>query len=272
VNYLFAKFALREFPPMLLSGVRTAVAGLLMVPVYVWHARQSSARLTRADAAPLLTLGVMGVGLNQVFFIVGLSRTSVSHAAFIIGLTPLLVLAIAVAAGQERLSLGRAGGMLVALVGVAMLQMAPDGGREASLAGDALILLAALSFAAFTVLGKRETSRVGPVALNTCAYLGSAVALLPLTLWEGRGFDFERVTWTGWTSLMYMAVMSSVVAYLIFYHALRHISASRVSAFAYLQPLIVTLLAIGIMGERPTGELMTGGLLVLVGVFLAERT
>jgi drug/metabolite transporter (DMT)-like permease len=270
-NFVFAKFALREFPALLLSGVRTLLAGILMVPVYVWHSRQVPVRITPADARPLLTLGLLGIGLNQVFFVLGLSRTSASHAAFIIGLTPLLVLALAVAVGQEKLNPGRAGGMLLALGGVLVLRLAPDGQRQASLAGDVLVFLGSLSFSAFTVLGKQETSRVSPVALNTCAYLGSAVALLPVTLWEGANFPFQRVTWTAWSSLLYMAGISSVLAYLIYYRALAHISASRVSAFSYLQPLIVTLLAVTILGERPTQELIAGGALVLAGVLLAER-
>jgi drug/metabolite transporter (DMT)-like permease len=61
------------------------------------------------------------------------------------------------------------------------------------------------------------------------------------------------------------------VCYLIFYHALSHISASRVSAFAYLQPLIATVIAVPTLGEYPSGALLAGGILVLSGVCMAER-
>ena len=95
--------------------------------------------------------------------------------------------------------------------------------------------------------------------------------LLPVTLWLGRDFDFGAVTWSGWASLLYMAGLSSVLCYLIYYYALQRISASRVSTFSYLQPLLATLMAIPMLGEYPTRAIVIGGLLVFAGVFLAER-
>jgi drug/metabolite transporter (DMT)-like permease len=68
-----------------------------------------------------------------------------------------------------------------------------------------------------------------------------------------------------------MAAMASVAAYMIFYYALSKISASRVIAFSYLQPVLATILAILFLGERLTPYLLVGGALVLVGVALAER-
>jgi drug/metabolite transporter (DMT)-like permease len=58
---------------------------------------------------------------------------------------------------------------------------------------------------------------------------------------------------------------------LIYYYALTHIPASRVSAFSYLQPLLATVLAIPFLGETPSASMVTGGCLVLAGVFVAER-
>ena len=68
-----------------------------------------------------------------------------------------------------------------------------------------------------------------------------------------------------------MAAAASVLAYLIFYYALTKISASRVIAFSYLQPVIVTVLGVLLLGDRVTPHLLGGGALVLVGVALAER-
>ena len=107
--------------------------------------------------------------------------------------------------------------------------------------------------------------------VNTFAYAGSAIAMLPITLGYSANFSFQRVTWMGWTSLLYMAIFPSVVCYSIYYYALTHAPASRISAFSYLQPLLAMLMAIVLLGERPTAAFVSGGALVLVGVFLAER-
>jgi O-acetylserine/cysteine efflux transporter len=71
--------------------------------------------------------------------------------------------------------------------------------------------------------------------------------------------------------MAYMAVGSSVAAYTIFYWVLRYMTASRVGAVSYFQPVVVILLSIAFLGERPSRMLLEGTALVLVGVFLAER-
>ena len=81
-NFIVVKFVLREFPPLLVASLRLALAGLLMLPVYAWEARQSPREpWTRNEILELLGLGVLGVALNQLFFIFGMTRTSVGHAA-----------------------------------------------------------------------------------------------------------------------------------------------------------------------------------------------
>ena len=124
MNYIVAKVALREFPALLASGIRMLVAGLIMIGVYAWH--HSAGKIpkwTRKDVWMLVFLGTVGVGLNQLFFVAGISMTTVSHAAVMIGLTPITVLILAAILGLERLSALRLAGMFTALGGVAILRL-----------------------------------------------------------------------------------------------------------------------------------------------------
>jgi drug/metabolite transporter (DMT)-like permease len=75
----------------------------------------------------------------------------------------------------------------------------------------------------------------------------------------------------GWPAVLYMALLASVVAYQIYYWALRHLSPSRLAAFTYFQPRLATLLGIVALGEPVTKNLLLGGALILLGVYLAER-
>jgi len=68
-----------------------------------------------------------------------------------------------------------------------------------------------------------------------------------------------------------MAIGSSVLGYLIYAHALRHLPASRVAVVLYLQPLVACLLAIAILGERPAIGFIPAAALVLSGVWMVER-
>ena len=272
-NFVVGKIALREFPPLLLSGLRTALAALFILPVFFWSRRlRLPTGSLRRDLTAVVCAGLIGVALNQVFFVFGLSRTSVAHSAIVIGLTPILVLLMAAFAAQEHLSGRKIIGMGIALAGVIALSLAPGKSGGASLVGDMFIFLASLTFAWFTVYGKRVTVRHGAVVVTTVAYLGAAVALAPLTIALAVRHGLGHVSLTGWASLVYMALFPSMVCYLIYSYALQHIPASRVSAFSYLQPLLATLIAIPALGERLGGGLIAGGVLVFAGVWITERT
>jgi drug/metabolite transporter (DMT)-like permease len=243
-----------------------------MVLVYwSWARRNGRTGWHASDVPLLLALGLIGVGINQICFILGLARTSVSHAAIMMGLTPMLVLTLAAFMGQERITGGRAIGMAVALTGVAVLQSGSEPGRASTFTGDGFILLAALAFAWFTVRGKADIHRLGSVTVNMFGYVASAIMMIPMTAVFAQSFQFSQVTWDVWLSLLYMALFPSVACYLIYYYALKHIPASRLSAFSYLQPLLATLIAIPTIGEYPTKTLLTGGALVLAGVLATER-
>jgi drug/metabolite transporter (DMT)-like permease len=271
LNFVIARFALREFGGMLAASLRAILAGILLLPAYMWAGRNDpSGRYAKKDAPALFVLGVFGVALNQIFFLIGLERTSTAHASIMIGLTPILVLLCATAAGQERVTARKMIGMLIALGGVIALQLTRSRG-PATVLGDIFVFLAAFTFSLFTVLGKRLTARYGGITVNTFAYVGGGALLIPFAVWHSARFDFSRVTPTAWASLLYMALFSSVICYSIFYYALRHIPASRVSAFSYLQPPLAMALGILILGDQFSGSLVAGGTLVLTGVYMTER-
>ena len=272
-NYIAGKIALHEFSPMLLAGLRIGFAGVIMAPLYAWERASKPPREhARGDVVRLLLLGLLGVTLNQVFFVVGLSRTSVAHAAILIGLTPIQVLAIAAVRGQERITARKATGMAIALAGVAILKsFEPAGGTGATWTGDIAVLMAGLCFALFTVFGKEATERYSTITMNTYAYVGGAIALLPWTLWEAARQPPADVSAGAWLAAIYMALFPSVIAYLIYYHALAHMTATRVSAFSYLQPVFASILSVAILGESLGAPVIAGGAVILGGVYLAER-
>lgn len=273
LNFVVARMALREFPALLAASLRALTAGMVLLPLYFWRGRKLDREpWSVKDLPTLLLLGVTGVTFNQVLFLLGLERTSTTHAAIITGLMPLQVMVVSAIFGLEALGIKRILGMMVALGGVAVLQLARStGGHPPSLLGDLLICSSGTAFAVFAVMGKKLTAKHGGLTVNTFAFLGGGATLLPVIFWQSLSFDYSAVSATGWLSLLYMAVFPSAVAYLIFYYALTYIPASRVSTFSYLQPLMAMLLGIWLLGDSVTSTLVAGGGLVLTGVVLTER-
>ena len=271
LNYVIGKFALREFPPLLLACLRTTFSGLFVLPIYLLRRRAAPREWKWTELRGLLVLGVAGLVLNQVLFVIGLSWTSVAHASIVVVLMPVMVLLFSVFLNQEHFTAGKVLGILVAAAGVIVLQLSKDQASGATIYGDLCIFLSGIALAAFTVKSKQIANRYDSLTINSVAYVGGAVALAPTTLLLSLGFDYKRPTATGWASLVYMAAFAGVLSYLIYNYALQYIPASRVSAFSYLQPLGATLFAVFMLGELITTSLVIGGILVLAGVFITER-
>lgn len=268
VNYVVAKVALRHFPPLLFTSMRTvAAAALLML---VW--RQTGFGAIRSDWKRVTFLGLVGISGNQVAFMFGMARTSVAHAALIIALMPVFVLLLSAWRAHERITARKLAGMGMAFSGVAVLNLLPGRSAQgATLAGDALMFIASFTFAVFTVAGRNATRSLGAIPVTAAAYIASGASLVPAGLWQASGFDFARAGAGGWAALAYMAVFPSVVCYLIYYHALSKIPATRVAAFSYSQPLIATLTGFVALGEPVTAAVAVGGMLVLGGVWATSR-
>lgn len=271
-NYIAGKIALHTFPPVLLYGLRISMAGTLMLPVYLWDRRRHQPTWTLRDLPLIVLIGVFGVSLNQFLFVLGLSRTNVAHSSIFANLSPMLVLLLASATGLERLTPRKLVGVAVSLAGIVMLRAfdsRPQAG--ATFVGDFITFCGSLAFAIFTVLGKPTARQHGSITVNTVAYVGGALLMAPVTLWQASRFPMATVPWSAWASVFYMALGPSVICYLIYYYALGHMAASRLSAFNYLLPPLATLLGVWTLGEHLTVWTVVSALVIFSGIYIVER-
>jgi drug/metabolite transporter (DMT)-like permease len=261
-NFIFVKFALRELPVIVVLGWRYVFSAVLMLPVAL--------RLRRPTGLPgILSVGLLGLVGNQVVFTIGISMTSVAHAGIITALTPVLVLIGSAVMGIERITRIRLAGVVTAACGVIVLQFSRGAAGEATPKGDAIMLLSVLLFAGFNLFGKPVAERVGTIPFNAISYFAAGLIAIPVASFTvHRGMHAGLLAWSG---VAYMAVCSSVVGYLIYAHALRRLPASRVSMVLYLQPLLATLFAVLMLGERPGAGFLPAAALVLTGVYIVER-
>ncbi|MCU1325807.1 MAG: protein of unknown function transrane [Bryobacterales bacterium] len=273
-NYVAAKLVFREIPPNLVICIRTIVAGIVIIPIYWFEARKRPPVLAWPEIRLLMLLGLGGITTNQVFWTLGIARTTVIHSSMIMATTPLWVLLIATVMGIERINTAKASGMAIAMTGVVMLQVfrsRNNAGGEATLLGDFFILICALALAGMTAYAKRHKPLSGGIAVNAVGYAGGALLIGPLLPFLSNGFDFSRVSLTAWLSVAYMGVFSSVVGYLIYYYALARMQASRIATFQYLQPVFASGLAVVLLNEHLAGGALAAGAIIFTGVFVTER-
>jgi drug/metabolite transporter (DMT)-like permease len=274
VNYVVAKVALRAFPALLIGPLRAAVAAAVLAPVFLYTRRRTAAAdpWPRRELLTIAVLGIFGITLNQLFFVIGMNRTSVAHAALVIATTPLQVMLLAALRGQESVTPRKLAGMFTAVAGIAVLNLGPGRAQQgASFFGDLFVFLAAFSFSVYTVFSKEVTRHHDSITVNSLGYFAGALAGAPLLAQQSAGFAFARVPASGWWALAYMSLLSSILCYFIFYFALNHMPASRLAAFSYIQPVIAALAGLLILGEPITATVGLGGLLVLSGVWVTGR-
>lgn len=269
-NYVAGKIALRTLDPVTLTCLRLQLAAFIMLAIY--FSRRERQPLKLADAWPFLYLGFLGVIVNQGLFTVGLNYTTSDHSAVIIAVGPIIILLLARALKLEAFTAAKIVGMSISFVGVYLLETEQGSPAHSPLLfGDLITLGGVIGFSAYAVLGKRVAAQYDAIAMNTFNCVAAALLLLPVTIRQCIHLDWHSVAWSGWLGMAYMAVGSSVAAYTIFYWVLRYMTASRVGAVSYFQPVVVILLSMAFLGERPSRMLLEGTALVLVGVFLAER-
>jgi drug/metabolite transporter (DMT)-like permease len=191
----------------------------------------------------------------------------------ILAIGPILVLLLARAMKIEALTTAKIVGMALAFTGAVILaaESGFDLRRSPTLSGDLLTFLGTTCFTFYVVLSKKVAPKYDSIAMNAVNFFASAILLLPLAILRGAHLDWRSVPWQGWMGLLYMAAISSVAAYTLFYWALRYMEASRVAAVNYFQPIGAILVAAIFLREVPTRHLLLGGVLILLGVYLAER-
>ena len=276
INYVAAKIGLRSFPALLFAPMRALIASAILVPLYFWAEHRYPHHATpwkREEVPVMVALGIFGIALNQLFFILGMARTTVAHASLIIATTPVQVLLLAWLRRQEMLSGRKLMGMMTAFAGIASLNIAPS--RVASTAtpmGDLLVFLASLTFALYTVVSREIAQQHGSITVNFFGFLAASLVMVPVGIWNGWHFDWTLPTYGGWLALVFMAACGSVLSYLIYNYALAKIPASRVASFSYSQPLIATAIGFAALGEPVTWRVVLGGTLVLSGVWLVGRS
>ncbi len=272
VNFVVGKIALRHMPVMAFVAARLEFAAIVMAIIYFSTRRHT--KLERRDINTFLQLGILGVVINQGGFTLGLKYTTVGHSALIIALAPVVVLLLAGLARLETITRAKAIGMALCFLGVIVLGSENIFSARAgeSLKGDLITLTSVTGYSLYAVLAKKVVDRYDTVTMNFFSFLTAGCCVLPLAIYESIHLDWGSVGWVGWAGLLYMAALSSVVAYLIYYWALRHMDASRLAASTYIEPLLAMALGAIFLGERFSGRLIVGGALVLTGVYITERS
>jgi drug/metabolite transporter (DMT)-like permease len=271
-NAVAGRLAVDRVSPMALVALRWMIVAAILVPL----TRRRMAEewpVMRERWRAVLAMGAIGfTGVNAMYFL-SAHYTTALHMAILQGSMPVFVLLGALAWHRTRIRAVQMVGVVLTIAGIATVASKGHLSVLRDLAfnpGDLLVLGMAVLYSAYTV-GLRDRPKVSGTVFFTAMALVALVTSLPLL-----GFEIAtgRVLWPtpmGWLVVVFIALFPSLTAQLMFLRAVDLIGPGRAGLFINLVPVFGALLAIGILGE-PFGLYHALALvLVLSGIFLAER-
>jgi drug/metabolite transporter (DMT)-like permease len=255
-----SKLALGWLAPGWLTAARFGLAAAVLL------AAASRSRVRAALTPRVLASGAIGYGGSVVLQNAGITRTSVTHAALLIGAAPVLV-AIIAAVWHRRLARPVAwAGFAVSLAGAGLVTGGRGGGATA--VGDALVLASLLLSATFTVAQGRLLRGRDPVAVTAVQFLGAALAVLPFAAVEG-----VPAAPNGPGAVLAAAGLAAggtLLPFTLFAYGQARVPAELAGAFLNLEPLVGAA-AGAIFFADPAGPAqVTGGVAIITGIALSS--
>jgi drug/metabolite transporter (DMT)-like permease len=252
--------------PILQAGLRSGIAAIL---VFVWAYWRGISLFSRDQSLKPGVLAGLLFGLEFVFIFVGVDHTTVSRMVVFLYTAPCFtVLGLHFFVPGERMGVRQAAGVLLAFAGLVLAFI--DKASGGSLLGDAFGVLAALFWAATTVL-IRSTALAKVTATKVLLYqlVVSAAIMLPLSWLVGeRGIGVLSAP-TLW-AMAYQIVIVAFISYLAWFWLLTRYLAGRLLVFSFLTPLFGVLFGMLLMNDQPSLHFFVAAAMVVGGIVLVN--
>lgn len=297
------KITLEEVPPFTFLLLRFTLVAILMLPVVAYETRTNP--IHRADIKNLILLGIFGQASLALLFI-GLKYTSTIDTALIGTAAPLMTIFAGHYFYHDKVSKVTKFGVAIATLGTALVVFEPIlmGGinhnstaTELRMLGNILVVIYNVFSSIFIIFSKvvmgtltKEVKGVmrylhvnpmkkdySPTLLTGITFYVGLAAIIPLALFENLGyfgpisFSIYAIDNVAIAGILYMAILSSIVAYIAYQWGIKGVDATDTAIFGYLGPLFTIPFSFLLLGEIPTRLALMGATIIAMGVFIAEK-
>lgn len=271
VNFSVTKIALTELTPLAFNAFRFVLATVVMY--LVLRSRGPVPLPARADIPAIAALGIVGNGVYQLFFILGVNRTGAGAASLLLAGTPLVTALLSAALGHERIRPRVWLGVVCTLIGIILVVGFGEAASSSpvTLEGNLLMMGATLSWAGYTVGSRRYIDRYGPVPITAWTLWVGTPVLFLLGVPDLLRINIGDVAFGTWLGVVYGGVLSIGIAYLIWYYGVKLLGNTRTSVYSNLTPVLALIVAWLVLREVPSVGQVAGAAVIVGGVTLAQR-
>ncbi|NOY11637.1 MAG: EamA family transporter [Archaeoglobi archaeon] len=257
------KYAVQSLTPYELAFLRFLVADTLFIATII-HSRY---RIERSDLLKVTFIGVFGVAIYHVSLNAGEMFIPSGVASLIIAMSPVFVLIFSAMFLDERITLAKVAGIVIALLGVYVLSHPESGG---DLTGILLVLIATLSAGIYTVGGKVLMRKYDPLVLTSYVMVLGSVPLIPFAITSFH--SILRADLLTVLSVVFLGVFPTYFSYQGWYYFLNREEASKASVFLQAIPVVSILAGYFLLGEEITYLTVIGGAMVMAGIIIVVRS
>jgi drug/metabolite transporter (DMT)-like permease len=272
-NFNLARAVSTQIPPMGLSYWRWTVAALILIPL-IWRHLASTWSVFKQHWKLVLSLSLLGItGFNSLVYL-GLQTTTAVNGVLMQSVCPIFIIMLAAGLLGEKATGLQWLGIGVSLAGVVIILIKGDIKVLQTLSftqGDLIVLLAVLSWALYTVLLRKLPSTLKGLPILGYTIVIGSIMILPLYSYETLVKAHPMpLSWLSVSSVVYVAIFPSLLAYWFWNHATSQLGASRTGQFTHLIPVFGLTIATLLLGEQLHGYHWLGGVLVALGLILSN--
>lgn len=243
---------------MLASGLRMATAIVVLLPVFLFRHRRKAERslkdqvseLEVRDRLLLLGIGAIGTFGFTLFLFFGMKNAPGAVGAVVMATAPAVTAIGAVLFLKDRVDRWKSLGIILAVVGVAGVNLGSADGDGGNIwLGTALVLGAVGCEAAYTLFGKRLSADMSPLVMTLLAAIIAGLLFFPFALIEGTGADLSEITPGHWIALIWWGAGTMGLGSVVWFHGVMRAPGTTASAFMGVMPVSALLLSYLLLGE-----------------------
>lgn len=274
INFTAIKFLINGgfAQPFAINIIRVAVTAVLLWILFIFNPVKSLVK--KKDYGRLFLCALMGVAINQLLFVKGLSLTYSIHASLLMLTTPILITILAVWILKEKLSAIKIAGLLMGISGAAILVTSKEHSGNASnvLRGDFLIIANAVAYTIFFILVKPLMISYNPIVIIRVIFTIGFFMMLPFCWQQYQQVNWQSFTPEAWLSLILVVFAGTFLAYLFNVYGIKILGAGMAGTYIYSQPFFAAAIAISFLGETITITKIIAAVFIFLGVFLTNKT
>ena len=276
-TFIAGRVVSTEIPHMIAATGRFLVACFFLL-LLAWRVEGGLPKLSRQQLLATFGLGATGIFLYNICFLAALERMPAGRSALFVSLSPIVTALSMAIIFRERLGAGKWLGIAIAFFGAAivitrgdLLSVAHDISSSMG-AGELFMLGAVASWTAYTILGKQALQGLTPIAATTYASLWGLLLLSVGAFNQLALLDSSKLTWQVISAIVFLGIFGTVIGFVWYYEGVKAIGPARTAVFNNLVPVFGVSLSSLMLNEPILISMVVGGLLVITGVSLTNRS